>query len=119
MRILIVDDNQFAREGTIEYLRISNVEADIDQASNGTDAIQIASKNKYDIILLDISMPDISGIEVLKYIRSIDKDVVVIITSVVATRFQMETAKYEGVNDFLPKPIEMEKLLEWINSIKK
>lgn len=119
MKVLIVDDNQFAREGIIQYLCISGLSINIDEACNGMQAKEKASNNNYDIILLDISMPDISGIEVLKHIRSIDKNVKVIITSVVATDFQMQNAKKEGVDDFLPKPIDMEKLIEWINSIGK
>lgn len=117
MRILIVDDNEYAIESIKEYLNICNVIVDIHTAVSGKEAIRKIDNNVYDLILLDIYMPDVNGIEVLKHIRDFDRDVTVIIISMLSTEYQIGSAFAEGVDDFLPKPIDMEKLIEWINKI--
>lgn len=117
LRILIVDDNKYAIEVIKDYLKISNIDVDVHSANNGTDAIKKIDENVYELILLDISMPDMSGIDVLKHIRLFDREVPVIIVSVVSTEYQIDSAFKEGVDEFLVKPVDMEKLIGWINKI--
>lgn len=117
LRILIVDDNKYAIEVIKDYLKISNVDVDVHSANNGKDAIKKIDENVYELILLDISMPDMSGIDVLKHIRLFDREVPVIIVSVVSTEYQIDSAFREGVDEFLVKPVDMEKLIGWINKV--
>lgn len=119
MKMLIVDDNQFAVEQIVSYVKMNNMDVDIHEAYNGQRAIEKVNHNKYDLILLDISMPDISGIEVLKHVRKIDKNVKVVVVSVWALEYQTEELAKEGIDDFLAKPVEMDQILEWINKVKK
>lgn len=119
MKILIVDDNQFAVEQIREYIQLNRPDIDIQEAYNGQRAIEKIDRNKYDLILLDISMPDISGIDVLRHLRKTDKDVKVVVISVWALDYQTEELTKEGIDDYLPKPVEMEKIIEWIDKLKK
>jgi len=117
--MLVVDDNQYTRQHISDYLKLNNMIIGIDEANNGQEALKKVENNTYDLILLDISMPDMSGLEVLKHIRKTDKNVKVIMISVLSADYQVEQAYNEGISDFLTKPIEMEKLIEWIDKIKE
>ena len=69
MKVLIADDQVIIREGLKQILtRIPEVES-VDEASNGQEVMRKATKKKYDIIILDITMPGKSGLEVLKDLK--------------------------------------------------
>lgn len=69
IKILIADDHAIVREGLKQILADSRDMAVVGHAENGTDAIKLARQCDADVLLLDISMPDRSGVEVLKQIR--------------------------------------------------
>lgn len=115
----MVDDNAYAIEQICDYINLNDIKVDIHKAYNGQAAIYEVDNSKFDLILLDISMPDISGIEVLKHIRSIDKNVKVVIASVWALEYQTEELIKLGIDDFLVKPIYMDKVIEWIKKIER
>ncbi|MEI6575708.1 MAG: response regulator transcription factor [Bacteroidota bacterium] len=70
MKILICDDHKIVREGLRQILLQLDGNNTIEEAGNGNDAINLAKKETFDIILLDISMPDRNGLEVLQAIKS-------------------------------------------------
>lgn len=81
-RILFVDDHAIIRQGVINKLKdILDTPADFDEASNGQQAIKMAVSCKYDLILLDISLPDLHGLDVLKLILQQQPKVPIIILS--------------------------------------
>lgn len=69
IKILIADDHAIVREGLKQILADSRDMAVVGHAENGTDAVKLARDRDADVLLLDISMPDRSGVEVLKQIR--------------------------------------------------
>lgn len=80
-KILIIDDHAFVRDGIKFYLK-DNTEFQVtDEASNGLEALNLLKKNSYDIVLTDVRMPDMDGIELLKIIKSNYKDQIVIMLS--------------------------------------
>lgn len=81
-RFLIVDDHAVVRRGVAEIiLETVNVEATVDEASTGQEALFKSYQNDYDLILLDISMPGSNGLEVLRDIKANKPDVPVLILS--------------------------------------
>ena len=70
MNVLIADDHAILRKGLIEILKEAYPSLRHYEASNGKETLNIARKYHLDLILLDISMPGISGLETLKQIRS-------------------------------------------------
>lgn len=71
MRILIADDHAIVRKGVIELLRAEFLTAEIQEVSNGADALfSVTGSNNWDLIIMDISMPEKNGIEALKEIRT-------------------------------------------------
>ena len=107
-RVLIVDDNKELREILEEYLR--NEAGQIDGASNGKEALAKHSQNPYDLIITDLNMPEINGMEMIKSIKQ-ENDVTefIIITGYASLDSAVEAVKM-GAFDYIVKPFRMEEL---------
>ncbi len=81
IRILVADDHPLFREGVKQILAETNDIIAADEASNGREVLAKLGQARYDVILLDISMPGESGVEILKQIKNIRPDQVVLILS--------------------------------------
>jgi DNA-binding NtrC family response regulator len=109
-RILVVDD-----EESITFLLKTELEElsdfDVDVALNGTEAINLVQSNIYDIVLLDIKMPRVSGIDVLRFINEHSPTTqVIMLTNVIDYKTAIETIKL-GAYDFISKPYDSQQLL--------
>jgi DNA-binding NtrC family response regulator len=109
-RILVVDD-----EESITYLVKTELEDlpefEVDTASSGSDAINLIQSKVYDVILLDVKMPRISGVEVLRYTKEhAPTTQVIMLTNVVDVKTAIETTKL-GAYDFISKPYEPAELV--------
>lgn len=114
-RILIVDDNAGNRL-LLQY----NLEGyfDIDFAGNGLSALDKFSQNRYDLILMDIHMPDMDGLEATMRIREMEvnqnRTPIFAVTSNMF-REQKEKCLEAGMDDYIVKPIHAKALVERIN----
>ncbi len=111
-RVLIVDDEESMRlllGRTVEA--VPNVE--ITLAGTCEEALHLASSRAYDVILLDLLMPGVGGIEVLKAIRgaSPNRETPVIIISVIADEVTKNVCRSLGISDYIVKPIVRESLV--------
>jgi len=109
-RLLVVDD-----EDSITFLLQTEFEEltdyEVDVAQNGTEAINLIQSHLYDVVLLDIKMPRVGGIEVLKFIKEHSPSTqVIMLTNVVDMKTAFETVKL-GAYDFISKPYETQQLL--------
>lgn len=82
------------------------------RAKTGIEAIEKYKENHVDLILLDIKMPEMTGIEALKEIRKISADIPVIMQSAYVFDSDMESARQAGASDFITKPINIKILKE-------
>ena len=114
--ILIVDDEAIIRDLVSDVLKENDY--DILTAANGEEGLEIYKKNQQiiDLIILDIIMPGISGGELFKLIREINPDMKIIITSGYSKQKVTKTIMASGANGFLPKPFNINKLLELVNT---
>ncbi len=103
-KVLLVDDDSVNR--LLGKTILEKIECDFDIANNGKEAIEKLDSNEYDIVLLDIHMPDISGVDVAKYFRQKNKNSNTKIVAVTAAVMKDDIKKYfeTGINDFLIKP---------------
>tara|TARA_S200000501_G_scaffold147234_1_gene138934 strand:- start:165 stop:833 length:669 start_codon:yes stop_codon:yes gene_type:complete len=118
-KILIVDDEKDVRE-FLSYTLSKKRNFQIKTAQNGFEAINIFKEYKPDIILLDITMPKLDGIEACYKIRSIDKNNTIIIFLSARNEEYTQIASYDaGGDDFISKPIKPRLLLKKIDTIIK
>ncbi len=108
-RILVIDDESEIRE-SLEVLLTSEGYT-VDLAPNATEGERRLGSRRYDLVLLDLMMPDKSGMEVLRDFRAVDSETpVVMITAYGSVEGAVQAVKL-GANDFFPKPWDNEKLL--------
>ncbi|MFH1213561.1 MAG: response regulator [Candidatus Neomarinimicrobiota bacterium] len=107
-RILIVDDEQNVCDFLEEFLQFKGY-APL-KAYSGVEALQSLSEKKTDLVLLDILMPGMSGIEVLENVRKLYPDLPVIILTGVKDRRVVDDTFNMGASDFIPKPIDLDVL---------
>jgi two-component system chemotaxis response regulator CheY len=119
MKCLIVEDEDLAREGLIYFLTDY---AEIETAVNGLEALEMYRRglqqgNPFDLVLLDIVMPEMDGQEALKQIRRMEEELgakkcVIIMTTALNSPENMEEALWEGdCTDYLVKPLVRADLL--------
>jgi DNA-binding NtrC family response regulator len=108
-RILVVDDEEDIRESLDALLSLEGYAVDL--ASNGAEGLRRIESRDYDLILLDLMMPDRSGMEVLRDIRDRDRDIpVFMVTAFGSIDVAVEALKC-GADDFIQKPWKNEQLL--------
>ena len=112
--ILIVDDEFGVRESFRMILKPSY---EVYTASSGEEALNILKAQKIDLITLDLKMPKPSGIETLREIRKIDRQVPVIIITGYGTREDEEEARLYGARAFISKPFNISRLITLIDAI--
>lgn len=108
-KILVIDDEPEIREGLFDLLTSEGFAVDL--AHNGADGEKHLAAKPYDLVLLDLMMPDKSGMEVLKDFRASDTETpVFMITAYGSVEGAVQALKL-GANDFFPKPWDNDKLL--------
>ncbi len=110
--ILIVDDELSMREFLELMLKKEGYQ--VTCAENGRQAIKFIEKNTYDLILCDIRLGDISGLDVLRNAKSVSPHTIVIMISAYATAENAVEAMNDGAYDYLPKPFENKELKQTI-----
>jgi len=114
--ILVVDDSESARERVRIYLSKTNIKAAF--AENGPQALKKAKSNPFDLILLDVQLPEINGIEICKILKADErtKDVPVIFVTVASDKESLVAGFQAGAVDYITKPFKKEELLARITT---
>jgi len=104
-KILVVDDDEVVRLGYLRSLKAANCDVEVETALNGEDALKVMEKRPFDVVLLDLRMPGMDGMSVLKSIRrDWPKSGVVIITGYPTIETVKEAMRL-GACDYLAKPV--------------
>jgi signal transduction histidine kinase len=112
--ILVVDDSLALAEMITRFLEAHEFQASF--VSNGKDAVERVLSRSPDLVLLDLNLPDISGVEVLKRIKEINEDIaIIVITGYGGEQIAVDMMK-AGALDYLSKPFEFETLLTSIKN---
>ncbi len=115
IKILYIEDEDMIRENAVEYLSFSS--DFVYQACDGEDGYRVYEECKPDIIICDIMMPKMNGLELIKKIRKKDKDTQIIIaTARVDTEFLLQAVELRLVK-YLTKPITESKLMPVLNEV--
>ncbi|WP_066404574.1 response regulator [Aliarcobacter cryaerophilus] len=119
LKILLVEDNEINQEVASMFLQKAQIEVDI--ANNGLEAVEIYKKNqgKYDLILMDLQMPILSGYDATIQIREFDKNIPIVALTAAAMIEDKEKVLKFGMNDHLSKPINSSELYNTIIKYSK
>lgn len=115
-RILLVDDEEEFLKTLSARLELRGLQ--VDTASSGEDAIKKVDQHEFDVIVVDLSMPGLDGIETIERIKAINDTAEIIMLTGHATIESGIKAMKRGAGDFLQKPVEMVTLLEKIGEAK-
>lgn len=110
IKILFVEDDDIARENAVEYL--SHIFGEVLEASNGLEAYSLYSQCRPQIIITDIMMPKINGLELVEKIRQHDKTTQIIITTAFSTKEYLLRAIELQLVKYLIKPVSQQQLDE-------
>lgn len=109
LRILLVEDEPINQK--VVQLMLDNIGCRYDSASTGNSALALAKENAYDLILMDIQLPDINGIEVTKQLRSLGITTPIVATTAYSFEDELQGFITSGMNDVLLKPFRQEQIL--------
>ena len=113
-QILIVEDDEVIM-GTLAY-DLSRAGYGVSQATTGAQALSLARKMRPDLILLDLMLPDESGIEVCERVRELDEDVVIVMITAKDSEEDIVRGFEAGADDYVTKPFGMKELLARITA---
>ncbi len=113
-RILVADDEPFNRKLLQSMLKDTGVE--IVEASNGKEALQLVKSETFDVVLMDVRMPELNGMDATRRIRKINdnskKDVIIIALTAAVTDDDKRNFLHSGMDGFVPKPFRESQLLK-------
>lgn len=115
-KLLIVDDAAFMRMTIRQMLEPHGHEV-VGEAGNGIEAVKKFIELKPDVVLLDITMPEMNGVEALKRIKELDPTARVIICSAMGQQSMVAQAIQAGAKDFIVKPFEADRLVAAVERV--
>ncbi len=120
-KILLVEDHDFNQMIAIQLLKNWSNKIEVDIAHNGKEGVEKVRKNYYDLVLMDIAMPEMDGLTATKMIRTElpeeKKNIPIIAMTAHALKTEMEKCFAAGMNDFISKPIDQSLLFKKINKV--
>lgn len=117
LNVLIVDDHAFFRKGvvmTINRLKYAEV---IGEASNGIEMLELAQQHKPDVVVMDIKMPELDGIEASKKLKKLQPNVKIVVLSMFGDEENFRNMLEIGVDSFLLKNAEIKELDTALQSV--
>lgn len=116
MKILIVDDEELIRNVIKEYLVLDSFE--VDEAEDGKIAVEKAKNNNYDLIIMDIMMPNMDGFSAVKEIKEF-KNIPFIMLSARGEEYDKLTGFDLGIDDYITKPFSPKELVARVKAVLK
>ncbi|PIK14253.1 sigma-54 dependent transcriptional regulator [Halobacteriovorax sp. JY17] len=116
-KVLVVDDDKVLQDSVKQALEFHHFK--VDTADNGKQALSCVYKEKYDLVVMDVNMPEMSGIEALTEIKKYDPSIIVLILTAYSNVGDAVKAVKEGAYNYLEKPISSENLVALIKRALK
>ncbi|URL83596.1 response regulator transcription factor [Limosilactobacillus fermentum] len=117
MNILLAEDEKQLSRALVTAMQATGYH--VDPAYNGQEAVDLAGQRAYDVIILDIMMPKLNGIEALKQLRQTGNKTYVIMLTAMAEIDDKVTGLDAGANDYLTKPFSLKELLARLRSLER
>jgi two-component system response regulator RegX3 len=113
-RVLVVDDEDAIRDAVAYVLRSDGNEVEV--ASNGADAVEAVEDRSFDLVVLDVMLPDISGVEVARRVRA-ESDVPIIMLTARSSETDLVVGFEAGADDYVTKPFSVHELVSRARAI--
>ncbi len=114
LKVLYVEDEIVLRDTTCNSL--NSILKEVVVADNGKEGLEKFKDDKFDLIITDLSMPVMSGTDMIMAIREIDKEIPIIITTAYGSQnLEVKTLSEIGMTDYVMKPVDVMKLVETID----
>lgn len=117
-KILIAEDSSVIQNLTKKILSLQNYE--IASVKNGNEVLEVLENENFDLILMDIAMPKMNGVECTRKIRALEdmekSNIPIIAITGNAMNYTVEEFKKIGINEYVPKPIDFDHLVELVNN---
>ncbi|MGB9614668.1 MAG: chemotaxis protein CheY [Fervidobacterium sp.] len=117
-RVLVVDDAAFMRMMLKDILTKAGHEV-VGEAANGLEAVEKYKELKPDVVTMDITMPEMNGIDAIKEIKKFDPNATVIVCSAMGQQAMVIEAIQAGAKDFIVKPFQAARVIEAIQKVLK
>ena len=119
MRILLAEDNVSSQKATLQMLKRLGYRADV--VANGIEALQALERQSYDLVLMDVRMPEMDGMEATRIIRERwpDNGPKVIAITAFALQGDREKCFAAGMNDYISKPVKIIELTEVLSKYQQ
>lgn len=117
IRILLADDHKLIREGIESMLRNTDDLEVTGSVASGSEAVNEARENRPDVILMDIMMPGMNGIEATRWIKESDPSIRIILVTMETTKEYVSAGIKSGVDGYLPKDVDKATLIEAIRTV--
>ncbi len=117
LKILIADDHAIVRKGLREILREGAADALVEEASNGREAVEKARAQRWDVVVLDITMPEMTGLEVLRELNREQPGLPIIMLSMHSDPGYVKTSLKLGASGYLKKESAPEELIQAIRTV--
>jgi two-component system response regulator CiaR len=115
VRILVVEDDQMLREAVIDLLK--EEEYFITEADNGEDGLYLASQGIHDLLILDIMLPEINGLEIVKRLRSQQNAVPILLLTAKDSVQDRVIGLNSGADDYVVKPFAVQELIARVKAL--
>ena len=115
-RVMVCDDAAFMRM-MIKDILVKNGYEIAAEAENGLKAVEQYSEAKPDLVLMDITMPEVDGIEAVRRIKALDPNANVIMCSAMGQQAMVIEAIQAGAKDFIVKPFQADRVLEAVRKV--
>ena len=117
MKVLVVEDNEILSRNLVRFLWIKDIQADV--SFDWKDWLYKASINFYDVVILDINLPEMDGLEVCKNLREKWKDVPIIMLTSRSTKVDVVEWLNIWADDYLSKPFDYDELIARIKTLAR
>lgn len=119
MKILLADDAAFVRMSLKTILEKSELDFTYLEASTGVEAVNLYKAHQPDIVIMDITMPEMDGITAVEKIKEIDGNAKIIMCSAMGYQEKVVNAITAGASEFIVKPYEPDKVIASIKKVLK
>ncbi len=115
MRVLLIEDEQLIREQTCQKLQQQNLT--VDSAADGEEGLYLGMEYSYDVAVIDLGLPKLTGIEVIQRLRAAEKTFPILILTARGSWQDKVEGLEAGADDYLVKPFHFEELIARINAL--